>query len=68
MNEFEMFEHVRNMYNDDEKMLMSGQCLWIQRKENDLWKFPVERVDTSETQGFHYIGSSGSVPKVSSEV
>jgi 5'-3' exonuclease len=42
-DEFEMFEHVKNMYNDDEALLRSGQCLWIQRKEGDLWSFPVER-------------------------
>ncbi len=48
-NEYEMFEHVRNMYNNDEQMLMCGQLLWIQRKENDIWNFPVEqRMDGSE--------------------
>jgi len=40
MNEYEMFEHVRNMYNNDEAMLLSGRCLWIQRKEGDRWNFP----------------------------
>lgn len=38
--EWEMFEMVREMYGDDEKLLVSGQCLYIQRKENDLWRFP----------------------------
>lgn len=42
MDEYEMFEHVRNMYNDDEKMLLSGQCLWIQRKDGQIWQFPIE--------------------------
>ena len=42
MNEWEMFCHVRDMYNNDEKLLLSGQCLWIQRREGDLWKFPSE--------------------------
>jgi hypothetical protein len=31
------------MYNDDTRLLMTGQCLWIQRKENDLWQFPIEK-------------------------
>lgn len=48
MNEWEMFSHVRDMYNNDEALLLSGQCLWIYRKENDLWKFPIEGVDGSE--------------------
>lgn len=40
VDEYEMFEMVRDMYGDDEAMLVSGQCLYIQRKENDLWRFP----------------------------
>lgn len=39
-NEKEMFEAVREAYNNDDEMLMNGQCLWIFRKENDVWKFP----------------------------
>lgn len=38
--EQEMFETVRDMYSNDEEMLMNGQCLWIFRKENDRWEFP----------------------------
>lgn len=41
MNEADMFAHVREMYNDDERMLMNGQCLYICRKdENERWQFP----------------------------
>jgi 5'-3' exonuclease len=51
MNEWDMFSHVRDMYNNDDKLLLSGQCLWIYRKENDTWTFPLdpkEGVDRSE--------------------
>lgn len=39
--EEDMFEAVRSVYSSDEELLMQGQCLWIWRKENDIWKFPV---------------------------
>ena len=38
--EEELFEAVRNAYSFDEALLMNGQCLWIWRKENDIWKLP----------------------------
>jgi hypothetical protein len=41
-NASEMFEVVRDAYNNDEYMLMTGRCLWIWRKMNDdileTWK------------------------------
>lgn len=49
MNEWEMFEHVRNMYNNDEAMLVSGRCLYIWQKENDEWNFPLEREENMDT-------------------
>jgi 5'-3' exonuclease, N-terminal resolvase-like domain len=39
-NEATMFELVRGMYNDDERMLVSGRCLWIRRQEGQIWQFP----------------------------
>lgn len=44
-NEIEMFNIVREMYSSDEEMLLNGQCLWIWRKDQDTWRFPI---DTSE--------------------
>lgn len=38
--ELEMFERVRELYDDDERLLMNGRCLWIQREPNQLWEFP----------------------------
>lgn len=38
--EQEMFETVRDMYGNDDEMLMNGQCLYIWKKENDIWRFP----------------------------
>jgi 5'-3' exonuclease len=42
-DEWEMFCTVRDMYNDDERLLMNGRCLWIWRKEDNLWEFPQEK-------------------------
>jgi 5'-3' exonuclease len=39
-SEQEMFEVVQSHFSCDEELLMTGQCLWIFRKENDRWKFP----------------------------
>ena len=36
-NEDEMFEAVRDTYNDDKLMLLNGQLIHIFQKENDLW-------------------------------
>jgi 5'-3' exonuclease len=36
----EYFRAVREAYSNDEEMLMNGQCLWIWKKENDIWRFP----------------------------
>ena len=69
MTEKEMFDHVREMYGDDARMLLSGQCLWIQRKENDLWQFPLEGgLDRGPDESVHHIGSEGGEPPLSSEV
>jgi 5'-3' exonuclease len=43
MEEWDMFCHVRDMYNEDERLLMNGRCLWILREENQVWNFPVEK-------------------------
>jgi len=39
-DELAIFQYVRDMYNDDERMLMNGVCLWMQREPNQIWKFP----------------------------
>lgn len=40
MFEEEMFDTVRGIYDNDDAMLMNGQCLWVFRKPNDKWEFP----------------------------
>lgn len=37
--EQEMFEVVESFFSAEE-LLITGQCLWIFRKENDRWQFP----------------------------
>ena len=44
MSEWDLFEVCRNLYNNDEEMLMNGQLLHIMRHEKDLWTFPEEKL------------------------
>ena len=37
----DMYEAVRDLYDTEERLLMNGQCLWIWRKENDIWQPPL---------------------------
>lgn len=39
-SEEDMFLAVQTMYNDDTRLLMNGQLMWLWRKENDVWQFP----------------------------
>ena len=39
-NEQTIFEYVRELYNDDERLLMNGICLWMQREPEQIWRFP----------------------------
>ena len=39
-DELDMFSFVRGLYNDDDRLLMNGICLWIRRNEEEIWKFP----------------------------
>jgi DNA polymerase-1 len=36
-NEQELFNKVRSMYNDDDKLLMNGRCLYMKRTIDDDW-------------------------------
>ena len=46
----EWHELVRDAYNNDDFMEMSGKCLWIWRKMNDIWRLPIE-TSISESEG-----------------
>lgn len=39
-DELDMFEFVRSLYNDDKRLLMNARCLWIRRKEEEIWEWP----------------------------
>ena len=39
-DELDMFSFVRDLYNNDDILLMNGICLWIRRNEDEIWKFP----------------------------
>ena len=39
--EEKMFNLVVGLYEgNEERFIMNAQCLWIWRKENDIWKIP----------------------------
>lgn len=39
-NELDMFSLVRDLYNDDERLLRNARCLWIRRIPEEVWEFP----------------------------
>lgn len=49
-NEIDMFEKVRVMYNDDERLLRNGRLLWIQQANRIEWTFPVTQQPSLEPQ------------------
>ena len=40
LGEVAAFEWVREQYNDDDKLLMNGIMLWMQREPEQIWEFP----------------------------
>lgn len=40
LTEEDMFSMARDAYGCDAEMLLNAQCLWIWRKENDIWQWP----------------------------
>jgi 5'-3' exonuclease len=38
--EQDVFDIVKAQYNDDERLLMNGRCLYMQRYEGEIWEFP----------------------------
>lgn len=38
--EYDMFNAVKELYDNDERLLMNGKMLWIRRKPNEEWEFP----------------------------
>lgn len=45
-SESDMFQSVQAMYNDDTRLLMNGQCMWLWRKDQDIWRFPDTQIQT----------------------
>ncbi len=40
-DERDMFDFVRSLYADDDRLLMNMRCLWIRHKEGEIREFPV---------------------------
>ena len=49
--EQEMFDKVREMYNNDDWLLMNGRCLWILRSLDDDWTRHYERLSNGLDRG-----------------
>jgi 5'-3' exonuclease len=54
-DEWDMFEIVRALYNDDDRLLKNGKLLHIHQKDNDWWKFP----DAPNGRDYEIIGDTG---------
>jgi len=39
-DELAIFKYVQEIYGDDDRLLMNGVCLWMQREQGQIWKFP----------------------------
>ena len=50
MSEYELFEICRNLYNNDEELLMNGQLLYILREEGKIWQYPQQVVTELEQE------------------
>lgn len=46
--ESHMFQVVRELYNDDARLLMNGKVLWIRQQQEQLWEFPVEPITNDD--------------------
>lgn len=54
--EQELLESTRSYFSCDEEFLMTGQCLWIFRKPNDIWRFPETSISKSEGEESPEVG------------
>ncbi len=41
VTERDMFETVRDIYKDDERLFNIGICLWMRRYHGQMWRFPI---------------------------
>jgi 5'-3' exonuclease len=49
--EAELLEAVAEQFSSEEELLMTGQCLWIFRKPNDIWRIPQFEAIKREGEG-----------------
>lgn len=59
--EYEMFEVVRKLYNDDTRLLLTGQLLKIRTYEGELWQFPNKLEQSGEPTYSSTIGTEGEI-------
>lgn len=41
-DEYDMYDFVRELYNDDVRLHMNAKCLWLLREEGEHWQPPVK--------------------------
>ena len=63
-NEYDMFEIVRDLYNNDERLLKNGRLLYIRREDNEIWNFPSKQVKRMLPEGGHGPSSTQPMPRV----
>ena len=56
-NEQEMFDKVRGMYDNDERLLMNGRCLYMKRTLEDDWKETFDRLVGRSTEELHNLNA-----------
>jgi hypothetical protein len=67
-DEFDMYDFVKDMYDDEDRFHMNAQCLWIWRKEEDIWCPPGERMERSKTESIHNFSFESGEPTLPPEV
>lgn len=50
-DETEIFTAIRDIFDDDERLLLTGRLLWILREEEGYWKFPQVQEPVREPDG-----------------
>lgn len=67
--EIDMYEYVHYMYEFEiERLNTNGKCLWIWRKDGDIWIPPNERMDRGTEEGIYYLSDTGGLTPLAPEI
>lgn len=72
MNEYceevDMYHFLKDIHSAPVDLDVCLKCLWIMRKEGDIWVRPDERMDRSEDESIYYLGTPRGFKEISPEV